>query len=73
MILLQPLFPIVFIVTIIFEDYYNIYKSSKLLTKCVGCDGSLEDGEYLYKGKSYCDDCYGAAKKLEAIQQEIGT
>jgi hypothetical protein len=23
----------------------------------------LEDGEYLYKGKSYCDDCYRAVKK----------
>jgi hypothetical protein len=63
----------VFIVTIIFEGNYNNYKSSKLLITCVVCDGSLEDGEYFYKGKSYCDDCYRAAKKLEAIQQEKGT
>ena len=70
---MQLFFPIVFIVKIFFEDNHNIYKSSKLLTTCVGCDGSLEDGEYLYKGKLYCDDCYRAAKKLEAIQQEKGT
>jgi hypothetical protein len=32
-----------------------------------------DEVEYLYKGKSYCDDCYKAVKKLEAIQQEKGT
>jgi hypothetical protein len=45
----------------------------QLLIKCVVCDGSLEDGEYLHKGKSYCDDCYRAVKKLEAIRQERET
>ena len=30
---------------------------------CVECDYILEDGEYLYKGKSYCDDCYRMVKK----------
>jgi hypothetical protein len=42
--------------------------------KCVECEGVLNDDvEYLYKGKSYCDDCYRASKKLEAVQQENGT
>ena len=29
------------------------------------CDHILvgDEVEYLYKGKSYCDDCYGAVKK----------
>jgi hypothetical protein len=28
------------------------------------CDGILNDDvEYLYKGRSYCEDCYRAAKK----------
>jgi hypothetical protein len=29
----------------------------------------LEDEEYLYKGKSFCDDCYRVVKKLETAQQ----
>ena len=29
-----------------------------MLSKCVECDSLLVDEEYLYKGKSYCDDCY---------------
>ena len=44
-----------------------------MFVKCVKCDHILEDEEYLYKGKSYCDDCYRAVKKLEAAQQENGT
>jgi hypothetical protein len=39
-----------------------------MLIKCVECDGVLDDVEYLYKGKSYCDDCYRAVKKLEAAR-----
>jgi NMD protein affecting ribosome stability and mRNA decay len=42
-----------------------------MFIKCVECDHILEDGEYLYKGKSYCDDCYRAVKKLEEVQQEM--
>src|SRR5918994_7930507 len=43
-----------------------------MFEKCSECDHSFSDDEdeYLYKGKSYCDDCYRAVKKLEAIQQE---
>jgi hypothetical protein len=35
-------------------------------SKCVECDHLLADDEveYLYKGKSFCDDCYRAVKKL---------
>lgn len=29
-----------------------------MLIKCVTCDGDLDEGEYLYKRKSYCGDCY---------------
>ena len=34
-------------------------------SKCVECDHLLVgvEVEYLYKGKSYCDDCYRAIKK----------
>ena len=44
-------------------------------SKCIECDQLLVDDEveYLYKGKSYCDDCYRAVKKLEAIHKEKGT
>ncbi|HEX5979195.1 MAG TPA: hypothetical protein VFY68_18070, partial [Nitrososphaeraceae archaeon] len=37
----------------------------KMLMKCVECDHVLvgDEVEYLYKGKSYCDDCYKAIKK----------
>ena len=35
-----------------------------MFVKCVECDHILEDEEYLYKGKSYCDDCYRAIKRL---------
>ena len=33
--------------------------------KCVECDHLLvgDEVEYLYKGKSCCDDCYRAVKK----------
>ena len=34
-----------------------------MFDKCVECDHILEDEEYLYSGKSYCDDCYKAVKK----------
>jgi hypothetical protein len=40
-----------------------------MLSKCVECD----DEEYLFKGKTYCDDCYRAVKKLEAVLQNKGT
>jgi hypothetical protein len=31
---------------------------------CAECDGILnDDAEYLYKGKSHCEDCYRAVKK----------
>jgi hypothetical protein len=35
--------------------------------RCVECDHLLigDDVEYLYKGKSYCDDCYRMVKKAE--------
>jgi hypothetical protein len=37
----------------------------KMLSKCVECEHLLvgDEVEYLYKGKSYCDDCYKAVKK----------
>ena len=41
-----------------------------MFDKCVECDHILEDEEHIYKGKSYCDDCYRAVKKFEATQQE---
>jgi hypothetical protein len=41
-----------------------------MLIKCVICDGDLDEGEYLYKGKSYCDDCYKMVRKLEADQKK---
>jgi hypothetical protein len=38
-----------------------------MLIKCVECDHIFGDdeAEYIYKGKSYCDDCYRAVKKAE--------
>jgi hypothetical protein len=44
-----------------------------MLIKCVDCNQVLEDMEYLYKGKSYCDDCYRAAKKSETTKQDKET
>jgi hypothetical protein len=43
----------------------------KMLSRCVECDHLLVDDEvkYLYRGKSYCGDCYRAAKKLQAKQR----
>jgi hypothetical protein len=40
-----------------------------MLSKCVECDHLLvgDEVEYLYKGKSYCDDCYRAVKKAETM------
>ena len=38
-----------------------------MFVKCVECDHILEDEEYLYKGKSYCDDCYRAVKKMKKL------
>jgi hypothetical protein len=37
----------------------------------MGCDGDLEEGEYLYKGKSYCGDCYTAVKKAEEKKHKL--
>jgi hypothetical protein len=38
-----------------------------MLIRCVECDRLLvgDEVEYLYQGKSYCEDCYRAVKKLE--------
>jgi hypothetical protein len=44
-----------------------------MFDKCVECDHKLEDEEYIYKGKTYCDECYRAVKKLKAVQQKKGT
>jgi hypothetical protein len=46
-----------------------------MLSKCVECDHLLvgDEVEYLYKGKSYCGDCYKAVKKAEAAQQKKAT
>jgi hypothetical protein len=40
---------------------------TEMPSKCVECDHLLvgDEVEYLYKGKSYCEDCYRAAKKAE--------
>lgn len=36
-----------------------------MIIRCIECNDVLNDDvEYLYKGKSYCDDCYRAVKKL---------
>ena len=43
-----------------------------MLIKCVECDHILvgdDEAEYIYKGKSYCADCYEAVKKAEAVQR----
>jgi hypothetical protein len=42
-----------------------------MLSKCIECDHVLEDEEYLYKGKSYCDDCNRAVKRAEAVEFSI--
>ena len=36
-----------------------------MLSKCVECDHLLvgDEVEHLYKGRSYCDDCYRAINK----------
>jgi hypothetical protein len=54
----------------VYHAFTNIRQYSG---ECVECDQVLEDMEYLYKGKSYCDDCYRAVKKLETIHKEKGT
>ena len=41
-----------------------------MLDICVECDHILEDEEHIYRGKSYCDDCYKAVKKAEIENQE---
>ena len=40
--------------------------NAKNASKCVECDHLLvgDKVEYLYKGKSYCDDCYRSIKKV---------
>jgi hypothetical protein len=45
----------------------------KMPSRCVECDHLLvgDEVEYLYRGKSYCGDCYRAAKKLEAKQRNM--
>jgi hypothetical protein len=46
---------------------YNMYAHwlNRERPKMRRCDHILvgDEVEYLYKGKSYCDDCYGAVKK----------
>jgi hypothetical protein len=44
-----------------------------MLSKCMECDHLLvgDEVEYLYKGKSYCDDCYRSVKKLEETSEKI--
>jgi recombinational DNA repair protein (RecF pathway) len=44
-----------------------------MFDKCVICGHTLNEVEYFYKGNSYCDDCYRAVKKAEAVQQHKGT
>ena len=44
-----------------------------MFVKCVECDHIFEDGEYLYKGKLYCDDFYRMVKKAKAALQGGGT
>jgi hypothetical protein len=36
-----------------------------MISRCVECDSLLLDEEYLYKGKSYCDDCYKMIRRAE--------
>src|SRR5918996_5331247 len=56
-----------------YKDYNLnvIYLNLEMLSKCAECDHLLvsDEVEYLYKGKSYCDDCYRAVKKLEGAAQ----
>jgi hypothetical protein len=44
----------------------------KVPSRCVECDHLLvvDEVEYFYKGKAYCDDCYRAVKKLEVGQEK---
>ena len=47
-----------------------------IIMQDVECDlvlASVDEVEYLYKGKSCCEDCYRPVKKLEAVQQKEGT
>ena len=44
--------------------------TSLMLSNCVECGHLLDEAEYLYKGKSYCDYCYRAVKKIEGAQHE---
>ncbi|MDQ3839327.1 MAG: hypothetical protein M3297_08670 [Thermoproteota archaeon] len=43
-----------------------------MLIKCVECDHIFGDdeAEYIYRGKTYCDDCYRAVRKAEAAAQQ---
>jgi hypothetical protein len=42
-----------------------------MLIKYVGCNYVLKDeAEYIYKVKTYGDDCYRAVKKAEAAAQQ---
>ena len=45
---------------------YSIKYHIKISVLRMECDHLLVDDEveYLYKGKSYCDDCYRAVKKI---------
>ena len=38
-----------------------------MITRCEDCDHALlgDEVEHLYKGKSYCDDCYKVVKATE--------
>ena len=42
-------------------------------SKCVECDHLLigDEVEYLYKGKSYCDDCHRAVMKAETLKSNL--
>jgi hypothetical protein len=41
--------------------------SANMITTCGECDHVLveDEAEYLYEGKSYCEDCYKAIKAAE--------
>jgi hypothetical protein len=49
-----------------YKDYilFVLQFNRKMPSKCVECDHLLvgDEVEYLYKGKSYCEDCYRAVK-----------
>jgi hypothetical protein len=48
------------------KQVYLFWVNREMPSKCVECDHLLvgDEAEYLYKGKSYCDDCYRGVKKV---------